>query len=298
MSSLYIKTTVIGLIFICFCHNLSAQKQYKKRHKKLYEKRYEVLFYGGGGMSTLQYNVTTGKQTDGFGGQVGVNYNFLFIKKLALKTGVEFSLYSASFAWDNLSTRFIATDIENTVFEFRSAIDKYVEKQYLVMLQIPLMLQFQVGKNHQFYAAAGGKVGIPIHVNYNSRGTNIQNSGYYTEEDYKYTTQLFMGFGQFSGSNGKLKLKTAFMVSAEIGAKWVMQDGYKFYTGVYVDYGLNNIAAPQTSPPPFIAYNTARPADFAINGIFQSQYSQNNEMQSFTKKIVPMTAGLKLIFAF
>jgi len=160
------------------------------------------------------------------------------------------------------------------------------------------MLQFQVGKNHQFYAAAGGKVGLPIHVNYNSRGTNIQNSGYYTEEDYKYTTQLFMGFGQFSGSNGKLKLKTAFMVSAEIGAKWVMQDGYKFYTGVYVDYGLNNIAAPQTSPPPFIAYNTARPADFAINSIFQSQYSQNNEMQSFTKKIVPMTAGLKLIFAF
>jgi len=292
-----VKVVAIGLIFFGVSE-LSAQKQYGSKNKKYHKKRYELLLYGSGGISTLQYKVTTGKQSDGFGGQAGFLYHFFFNPKLSLKTGVEFSLYNASFALDNSSTRFMTTDIEQSAFEFRSTIYNYKENQYLVMLQIPIMLQLQVGAKHKFYAAAGGKVGIPISVKGNNSSTNVQNSGYYAEEDYEYTSQSFMGFGQFSGSNNNLKFKMAFMASAEIGTKWVMRDGYKFYTGICVDYGLNNIASTQNDQPPFIEYNSKHPSDFKVNSIIKSQYSQNGEMQPFTNKIVPLFAGVKLTLAF
>lgn len=292
----YLKIATIGLIFLSVCE-LSAQKPLKQNEKRK-EKRYEILLSCAGGISALQYNVTLGKQTDGLGGQIGFGYNFFFIPQLSIKTGVEFSLYNASFLLGNSSTRFMATDIEQTVFEFRSTIYDYKETQYLVMLQIPLMLQIQAGKNHKVYVAAGGKVGIPLSVKSNCSGTGILNSGYYAEEDYEYTSQLFMGFGRFSGSSSDLKFKMAFMASLEIGGKWVMRDGYKFYTGVYADYGLNNIAAPQTDPLPFIEYNPTRPSDFKINSIIKSEHSQNGGTQLFTNKITTLTAGIKLSLAF
>jgi outer membrane protein OmpA-like peptidoglycan-associated protein len=171
------------------------------------------------------------------------------------------------------------------------------------MLQIPLMLQFQTGEKHQLYAAAGGKVGLPLggrdaacHV------STMQNSGYYAYEDYEYTTQQFMGFGTFTDIDAKDKLsfKTAFFISMEMGAKWKLTEKLYLYTGVYLDYGLNNIVETRliASLPTFVAYNTANPSDFAVKSIFHSQYTQNGVAQSFTDKITPIAAGLKFRLVF
>lgn len=281
------KIAAISLVFLLGTYGLFAQ-----------DERHEIILYGSFGLSTLKYNVNIGKQVDGLGGQFGVGYHFFFIPKLGIRIGVDFSLHNASFTLDNSSLRYMTTDIEDSVFEFRSTVNNYKEKQYVIMLNIPLMLQFQTGAKHQFYVAAGGKVGLPLSGKYNSSKATVYNSGYYDMENYEYTTQLFMGFGQFSGSSRYLKFKTAFFASAEIGAKWMMRDGYKFYTGVYLDYGLNNIAKQRSEPSQFLKYNTARPSDFAVNSIIESQYSQNGELKSFTNKIFPIAAGVKLMLAF
>jgi hypothetical protein len=145
--------------------------------------------------------------------------------------------------------------------------------------------------------AVGGKIGLPLSVSYNSSKTTIQNSGYYAEEDYEYTTQTFMGFGTFRGSSGNLNLNLAIFASAETGVKLAMQDGYALYIGAYVDYGLTNIAK-SSDPVPFHEYNTKNPSDFSVRSILESQYSQNGVYQSFTNKIVPLSAGIKLRLAF
>jgi len=294
MKHLIRKITVIGLVFLFGTGSLFAQK----KQKKAPEKRHEIMLYGGGGLSSLQYSVSMGKQAFGFGGQIGFGYNFFFIRKLGLGTGVEFAMYTASFTMDNSSIRFKTTDIENSVFEFRSTINDYKENQTAVLLQVPLMIQFQTGVKHQFYAAAGGKVGLPLIVKYNSSRATIQNSGYYEEEDYEYTTQTFMGFGKFRGSSGDLSLKMAFFISAEVGAKLIMRDGYTLYVGAYVDYGLNDIANSPSEPKQFLEYNKKHPSDFRVNSVLESQYSQNGASQSFTSKITPLASGIKVRLTF
>jgi len=304
MKQHFTKIIAIGLVFLLGACGLFAQKKQqpitqKKQTSISQRQRHEILLYGGGGLSTLKYDVSIGKQTNGFGGQAGLGYSFLFAQKWRIRTGVEFSLYNSYFTLDNTNLSYMAIDAENSPFEFRCRIDNYREKQYLVMLQIPIMLQYQKGIRHQFYAAAGGKLGIPLSVKYNSSKTTIYNSGYYDFEEYEYTTQRFMGFGNFAGSDGKLNFKTiAILASAEVGAKWIMGEGYKLYTGIYVDYGLNNMLNQPTVPLPFLDYDPSRPSDFAVNSIVESQYAQNNEFKTFTNKTIPMAAGIKLLLAF
>ena len=298
-----IKIIAIGFVFLLGMDNgLSAQKKQQLPGQKQYSSRrqqHELLLYGGGGLTSLKYNVNIGKQINGFSGHAGFGYGFFFSREWGLRTGIEFSLYRASFTLDNTSLNYMAIDIENSPFEFRCKMDNYKEKQYLIMLQIPIMLQFQKGTRHQFYAAAGGKLGIPLSVKYNSSKTTIYNSGYYDWEDYEYTTQQFMGFGKFSGREDKLNFKTiAILVSAETGVKWTMGEGYKLYTGIYVDYGLNNMVNQPATPLPFLDYNAAHPADFTVNSIVESQYAQNDEFKTFTNKIVPLAVGVKLTLGF
>ena len=294
MKKQFRKITAIGLIVLLGTCSLSAQT----RKHKLRLKRHEVVLCGGGGMSSLQYKATAGKQSMGFGGQIGLGYNFFFIPQLNLGTGLEFALYSASFTMAGSSTTYMTTDIENNPFEFRSKINEFKENQTLIMLQVPLMLQFQTGAKHKFYVAVGGKFGLPLSGKYNSSRTNIQNSGYYAEEDYEYTTQRFMGFGTFKGSRGNLSFKMAFFASAETGVKFMMSDGYALYTGIYADYGLTNIANQPSEPLPFLQYNRERPSDFSVNSIVTSRNMQNGNAQLFTNKIVPLAVGIKLKMAF
>lgn len=264
------------------CFTLNAQ------HK------HELSLYGGGGLSALQYEVATGKQKGGPGGNLGLGYHFFFSQQWGLGTGVELACYNTRYNADNISVRYMTTDMEGNGFEFRSAVNGYKEKQQAMLLQIPLMLQFQTGDEHRFYVSAGGKVGIPVSGKYESSNTGIQNSGYYEKENYEYTTQTFMGFGQFTGrgAEGDMSFKTAFFASAELGMKWRLNGNWSLYTGAYLDYGLNDIAKKQSRP--FVEYNTGSPEDFTVNSIVNSQY----QTSSFTEKIIPVAAGIRLRLAF
>ena len=259
--------------------------------------KHEFSLYGGGGLSTLNYKATFGEQKYGLGGHLGLGYHFFFSPKWGLGTGAELAFYNARFNMSGLDIHYMATDMDGTAFEFRSAVNSYKEKQRAMLLQIPLMLQFQTGSKHQFFIAAGGKAGIPLKEKYSSTAS-LSNAGFYAYESSLYDTQEFMGFGNFSGkkSNGSLDFKTAFFVSAETGVKWRLGEKWSLYTGLYLDYGLNNILKKQNvaSQPSLVVYNSADPPAFAVNSIIKSQYNA----KSFTDKITPMAVGIKLRVAF
>ncbi|MDR0712765.1 MAG: OmpA family protein [Bacteroidales bacterium] len=261
--------------------------------------KHEFSLYGGGGSSTLKYDVAAGTQKNGFGGQAGLDYAFFFSPKWGLGTGAGLSFHNAGFNEDHLTTSYITVDMDGTPFEFRSTARNYEEKQTTMFLQIPLMLQFQTGNSHRFFVAAGGKVDIPVNAKYKSSTTAIQNSGYYAEEDYEYTTQEFMGFGAFTGrdAGGDLKFKTAFLLTAEAGIKWKLKDDVSLYTGAYLDYGLNNIYRADNNRQ-FVDYHPDDPRNFMVNSMINSQYIQNGTAQSFTDKVLPVAAGLKVKLAF
>ena len=285
--------TKLILVIISFCIYATVNAQNK----------HEFSVFSGGGLSTLKYTASEGKQKMSIGGLLGLSYQFFFSQNLSIGTGMEFALYNSTFKLKNLSTRYMTTDIDNDNFEFRTVVSNYEEKQDIAMIQIPIMLQIQSGNKHKFYIAAGGKIGINLNGNYSSKSASIVNTGYYDCEDYEHTTQKFIGFGTFADkkAKGNLDFKTAFFASAEIGMKWKIGENSSLYTGAYLDYGLNNISKIETlsnTYPQFIEYNTAHPRDFAINSILKSKYTQNGTVHSFTNKIKPFATGIKLKLAF
>ena len=296
MKRSFIKIIIIAILPLLVSGGLFAQHQHQ----------HELSIYGGGGLSSLNYESTFGDQKNGLGGQFGLGYHFFFAPKWALGTGVEFACYNAKFNMNNLEIRRYPTiDSEGESFEFRSTVRNYKEKQRATMLQIPLMLYHQSKPTEsrlQYFGAVGAKYGIAMNGKYNNTAS-ISNAGYYAYEDALYDTQEFMGFGDFPNrkSNGGLDFINTFLLSVEAGVKWRLNESWSLYAGVYLDYGLNNIMEKQnvTSLPSLVAYNSANPSAFAVNSIVQSQYTQGGgAAQAFTNKITPIALGIKLRLAF
>lgn len=246
----------------------------------------------------MLYSPAHGTNALGFSGNAGLGYGFFFSPHWGITTGVELACYNSLFNLDNYRAQSVITDVETgEYFEFRSTINNYKEKQNTLMAQIPLMLQFQTGEKHQFYAAAGAKVAFPLSAKYRSTTESITNSGYYAYENYEYTTQEFLGFGTFRDrkNDGKLPdFNTAFLASFELGAKWKLNERMNLYSGIYADYGLNNIYKDDIATQPFVVYNNTEPHNFAVNSILKS----NRESKPFTEKIIPMAAGITLKLTF
>ena len=263
-----------------------------------YAQQHELSISAGGGLSTLKYNPSIGRQNLGLGGHFGFGYHYFFSPSFGIGTGIEFGFYNSKFKLDNLNTAYKTTDMEDNDFEFRSNVKGYEETQTAAYLQIPLMLQYQFGKEHRYYIAGGFKAGIPLSGKYSNKAAEINNSGHFEKEDYEYTNKRFVGFGLFDDrrANGEFS-KVAFFASLEAGRKWKLNDKVSLYTGAYFDYALNNVIRDQSLP--FVEYQSDNGPDyFEVNSILNSQYKPNGEWRLFTKRITPLAAGVKVRLAF
>ena len=285
------KITIITFLLLSFA---AAQAQ----------SPHEFSIYGGGGLSTLKYdvNVTGGEQKMGFGGHFGLGYQYFFSSNWGLGIGVEIGLYNSKFEMKKGSS---VLDITQTAidpmtsdphhpnaqtYEFDSHVTPKEEKQCPMFLQIPLMLQFQSNGNHKFFARAGGKVGIPMSKKYEGTAIlQIDDERFYAYESYTYNN--FRGDGKAITTKDDLSLKPAFMLSAEAGMKWRLSDNWSLYTGAYLDYGLNDIQ--DKAAPQLVTYNNN--GKFTVHSVVNSRYSVN---QMFTDKVTPLAVGIKLRLAF
>jgi len=290
------------VIASCFCvPTLRAQEDGDFRDK-------EFIIHGGFGLSALSYSPTIGKLENGFGGQFGVSYRLglsMYSSTWSLLMGTEVAFYKASFSLDNLETfsdvRYIDAGIPNVTgsFQFQNTITTYKETQSTMLLQIPLMLQFQT-ENHNsldFYFAFGGKFGLPLSGKSKSSATSVKNVG-----DMKYYNatpdeQRFMGFDTFGDveRENKLDFNMAVLASVETGLKLTF-DAMSLYLGIYLDYGLTNIQPKDQKS--FIQYNPDNPRDFFVNSVTESTFMQNNTSSPITEKIIPMTIGFKVKLGF
>jgi len=245
----------------------------------------EISIYGGGGLSTLIYDIKGSDKSNGFGGLFGLGYTYFFTPNWGVGSGLEMAFYNAEFNFEKYTQQpYMFTDYEGNEIEFHSTINGYKEKQSVMLLQIPLMLQYQRGENHQFYAAAGTKIGIPLKGEDKISADFVKNSGYRGFEKYEYTTQKFLGFGTFTDQKSEkdLPLQTAVLLSAEAGMKWKLSEALRLYTGAYLDYGLNSITKRSHSDR-VIEYKSQE-RTYAFNDLID--------------ETAPLAVGLKLKLSF
>ena len=268
--------------------------------------RHEFSLYLGTGLSSLRYDEGSGERKGGAGGLGGFGYSVFFTETFGLGTGIEAGLYNSLYKVNGFSTAYSdEIDIYEDPFQFRSVIYAYEEKHGAVMLQLPIMLRFQSGRRgptagqgltagrrptasnqHKYYLAMGGKAAIPLWSRAVGSGANLMNYGYYPELNCEFDEQRDMGFGAQSakGFEKDLDLKVTLLASVETGVKFRLKDGLSLYTGIYFDYGLQNILQ-KTKTANLVEYNST---DFTMNSVFDS----------FVEKVTPMTVGLKVGLAF
>lgn len=262
--------------------------------------KHEMSVWGMGGLSTLKYDLRTGNSKDAFGGGAGIGYTYYFSRVVGLNAGFEFTFYNSKSLLNHLETSYMAQDYTGTEFLYKAAIDNYEEKQSASYFNIPIQIQllYPIGMN-SIYVAGGFKLGIPLSGSYKSEKGTITTTGYYEYEDYEYENIPALGFSTYSAEKEKedYDIRIAYILSLEGGVKWRLPDNLFLYTGLYFDYGLNDIGKARRTNE-LIEYNKEQPSNLINNGILISQFGNPEHKESFTSKIYPMAFGVKIRLGF
>lgn len=265
------------------------------------QEKHEFSAFIGGGYSSLKYDVANGSHSLGFGGGAGLGYSYFFNDYVGVGSGLEISRFSAQAKAGNFAGSYKANDGEED-FIFRYTINNYKENQYLWAINIPLMLQLQyplLFDDHFCYLALGGRLGIPVGSKYKTSEIAYTASAYYPQYDLLLEGPPSQGLGSLYGQSytNDISFKTYFALSAEMGVKWMIADQFSLYTGLYFDYGLNDIS-PNGENLNLLIYNQRQPSKLTNNSILSSLYSQDDYIKKATDKVTPLAIGIKLRLAF
>ena len=273
-----------------------------------YQEKNEISISAGGGYSTLFYylhNVPGGKLTPGYGGVTGLGYTFFFNNNIGIGTGAEIAMYNSKFSIEEFSDKYLSFDGEED-FEFRYTVTGYTERQNLFAIQVPLFLQFQfplLSDEHLAYIALGGRIGFPLHSTYRSSADSYKTSAYYPQYDALLETPSSQGLGTFNNRSYKDEIQIRsrnnhlYMLSAEIGMKWMISDNFSLYTGIYCDYSIYDIYKDRQADS-FLKYSDKDPASLPNRSILYSLYYPDNFRDAFTGRVFPHALGLKIRLAF
>ena len=184
--------------------------------------RNEFSINVGGGASSLQTKPTEGNDLWSWTGAAGLGYRFFFSRHWGIGTGANFAIYNGGISIKNYNQAQTATNISTgSVFDFLVSSPNYKGTIQTMMVTIPLMLQYQGADKTAFYVALGGKVGIPVSAKEQPKG-DITTKGYFPNINVTYEDLPEYGFvtnQPFPENKTNISLKTAFMVSAELGVK-------------------------------------------------------------------------------
>ncbi len=285
-------TITIGL----FAVSAFAQKQ---------QNRHEFSLWGAGGISTLQYDLNTGESKIGYGGMAGLGYTYFFNYHWGLGTGAEFSILNGKLEYPLISDRYWAVNQTSSVaFMYEVDGQNYEESQQLFYINIPLMAKYQtdIAKNKKFYAAIGPKIGIPVKATGTAKG-NLSTKGQNPSTLDPYTNMPQHGF--FNNypvdKETDLELELNFIASLEAGVKWQFNNKCSLYTGLFCDYGLNDIRKgnDQELALNFFEYNKNQTSVPVSNSVLFSHYTPDKgQNEAFVDRLSTLSAGLKLQLTF
>ena len=279
--------TVAGVLFICCPYILRAQSQYSA----------EFTVSLGAGSSGLKYQINGEQSKSRFGGEVGVDYSHYFSKMVGISLGLEAGMFAGSINMQSISYKQPIETLPEVYGTFLLQADYtgFKEKQNVLLLQIPVMLRFQfpVSEKAFLFLGTGIKAGFPVSSKWNQNTATLTTVGYSEYTYQQYADMPNHGFSTFSdvSASGKLELKTPVLFALEGGLKMSIGEGKYLYTGVFLDYGLNDILK-KPEKAYLLEYNSASPADYNYNSILTTnQYSVPGGIK-------PFAVGIKFKMGF
>jgi outer membrane protein OmpA-like peptidoglycan-associated protein len=222
---------IIPVILLAWTMSITAQQ------------RTEISLGAGGGLSSLYYSSQAGNASLGLGGTAGMELALFVSGNVAIVIGAGAALYRSSFQPSELSGKYYVTD-GNSSFTYEYTLSNYKESQSVIAVNIPLMLRYQ---GSRFYAAAGIRAGIPLKTNFNIEPSNLSAWGREDNGGLKLLPDdprlMEWGFGTYAAAagSGTFSMKNQYFAAVEVGMRWQLNPFFALYTGIYADYGLNNV---------------------------------------------------------
>lgn len=220
----------------------------------------EISTYLNGGFQGLDYKVNYGDNDLKFGGKIGVGYTYFINQNWGIVTGAEFGFHKNK---TTLTNRIYTTnefDRDGDIFEYRIKTNNYKEKNTFNTISIPLMIQYRTKGETQFYINGGARVFFPFSYKTKASVDAITMTGYYEDINVELVDLPKFGFKTVTDWSNTTKndLKTAFALSGETGVSFKLSEKIRLYTGIYMDYGLNDIQKKNQSANdiPLVNYNS------------------------------------------
>ncbi|GHT52395.1 hypothetical protein AGMMS49982_12510 [Bacteroidia bacterium] len=297
------------LLGVSFANNIYSQSAPDSAKSKFLSPP-EFSVFAGAGRSTLIGFPNVSQFA--LGGDAGFGYTYFFNTNWGIATGVSVAFFNSKYKLADISGNYRANDGtdgipefgDNGGFYFTYATKGFSGQQHLFLANIPVMLQYEryvseYDKSYKFYLKLGGKIGVPLgDINSINRMEELQTSGTFWGTPIKAPESMGLGTYKNLESPDKIPPPTiAFFASAETGFKWDMKNGKWFYTGIYIDYGINQLLK-VSNEPLSIKYNANYrervDADYQFPDVIVAKPSGKNP---FTKTI-PVSVGVRVTLAF
>lgn len=232
------KTKFIVGLCLMSCMTVKAQEPGSVFH-----------FNVGAGNHDLSYDLLDGKK-DLILPDYTINaaYSYFFTPNWGIQTGVGAQTFSGL---STLSTMTSTPRVdESGSFDFRTYYQDWQEKQFAVLVDIPLQFQYrtQLSDNFGLIAALGGRVSLPVYSIYKYGGNgSIETRGYFPQVNGELSNAPQHGFSTINTvPQGDITLKTLYSGAADLGALIKLSEKTDLYIGGYLNYGFNNCMTPGT----------------------------------------------------
>lgn len=183
----------------------------------------------------------------------GLGYIHHFNEKWGFITGIDAAIYN--FKVQGTSPDFTGIDFSGDYNKVGDSKAMYLynhsdfsEKERLISLQVPLMLQYMtpLSERIHFYAAGGATLALNLSAKYTQSFSTIQKSGLIIDDPQGMTSSPGRWVNVYGISRtGKFEIKgdveknlIDIKASLETGLRWAVTPGFGIYTGVFVDYGI------------------------------------------------------------
>lgn len=242
----------------------------------------EVTFAVNGGIQGLDFKINEGSNSLKAGGKVGIGYTYFINQNWGIISGAELGYYKNNIRLHNTTYGSYQFDSENDLFEYRIKTNGFNEKSNFYTVSIPILLQYHTTGNTQFYINGGARVYFPFSQKSKITIDEVTTTGYYPDFNVLFSDMPQHGFSTTNdlSSHTNTKLKTTIGLSLETGMSFKLNEKLRLYTGLYADYGLNNMLKKEDS---------ATGTDISL-----INYNTNNEINS-TLKVTNSVDKAKLL---
>ncbi|NML23707.1 OmpA family protein [Pseudoflavitalea sp. G-6-1-2] len=223
-----------------------------------------------GGLQGMQHSPKNASNKLQPGGGIGLNYTFHFGKRWGLFTGITAGSYLSKSTLNN-GTVLTSNEVdeEGSAFEYRIKANNYEEKQSFLAAGIPIMAQYHTTGKTQWYLNAGTKILFPFNGKTKGSADQLALTGYYPDFNVEFTDLPQHGFGTINNwkNDAKLDLKPTATISAATGVSFMLSETMRLYTGVYFDYGVNDMRKNKDEGASLVTYSSTGVEKAEVKGM-------------------------------